>query len=75
MMGERQGAEGSGRELAHVVPLEQEGRLRAFVSLDDLERLAADDPAWLMKALEYSRTIFESIKDRPGVVYVLKHQD
>jgi hypothetical protein len=31
-MGERQVAEGSGRELAHVVPLEQEGRLRAFVS-------------------------------------------
>jgi hypothetical protein len=61
-----------GRTLAQVVPLEQRGELRPFVSLDDLERLAADDPAWLTKALEYSRAVFESIKDRPGVIYVLK---
>jgi hypothetical protein len=63
-----------GRALGQVVCVEQGGKLRPFMSLDDLERLAADDPAWLMKSLEAARTVFESIKDRPGVIYVLKHQ-
>jgi hypothetical protein len=59
------------KALGQIVCVEQEGKLRPFVSLDDLERLAADDPAWLMKSLEAARTVFESIKDRPGVIYVL----
>jgi hypothetical protein len=63
-----------GKALGQVVCVEQEGKLRPFVSLDDLERLAADDSAWLMKSLEAARTVFESIKERPAVIYVLKRQ-
>jgi hypothetical protein len=35
--------EGGGRRLAQVIAVEQRGMERPFVSLDDLERLAAED--------------------------------
>jgi hypothetical protein len=60
-----------GRSLAQVVAVEQRSELRAFVSLDDLERLAAEDPASPTKILGQLRTAFESFEDRPSVVYVL----
>ena len=65
------GVEG-GKALGQVICVEQGGELRPFVSLDDLERLAPDDAAWLMKSLEASRRVFESVKERPAVVYVLE---
>ena len=55
-----------------VIAVEKGGTVRPFVSLDDLERIAADDPALVMKTLVYSRRVWESIKDRPTVVYVLE---
>jgi hypothetical protein len=64
----------TGKALGQVICVEQEGKLRPFVSLDDLERLADDDAAWLMKALGASRRVFESIKERPAVIYVLVDQ-
>jgi hypothetical protein len=63
-----------GKALGQVICVEQRGELRPFVSLDDLERLAADDAAWLMKALQAARIVFESVKERPGVIYVLVEQ-
>ena len=60
-----------GKALGQVICVEQEGELRPFVSLDDLEGLAAGDAAWLMKSLEAARMVFESIKERPTVTYVL----
>ena len=60
-----------GKALGQVICVEQKGELRPFVSLDDLERLAADDAAWVMKSLEAARRVFESIKERPAVIYVL----
>lgn len=62
----------SGKALGQVICVEQGSELRPFVSLDDLERLAADDAAWLMKSLEAARRVFESVKERPAVVYVLE---
>ena len=67
------GVEG-GKVLGQVICVEQRGELRPFVSLDDLERLACDDAAWLMKSLEAARTVFESVKDQPAVVYVLEER-
>jgi hypothetical protein len=45
---------------------------RPFVSLDDLERLAADDPASLPAILVQVRTAFEDWINRTGGVYVNK---
>lgn len=61
---------GGEKALAQVICVEQAGSLRPFVSLDDLERLAADDVAFL-KSIEAAHIVFESIKERPGVTYVL----
>jgi hypothetical protein len=41
----------SGEWSAQVIAVEQRGEQRAFVSLDDLERLATEDPASLPKIL------------------------
>ena len=65
---------GSVRWLAQVIAVKQRSEPRPFVSLDDLERLAAEDPASLTKMLGQLRTVFESFKNRPGVIYVLKGQ-
>ena len=58
--------------MAQVVAVEQRGTQRAFVSLDDLERLAAEDPATLTTILGQLRTGFESWHDRTEGVYVPK---
>jgi hypothetical protein len=61
-----------GRRLAQVIAVEQEGRQRAFVALDDLERLAADDPGELSHILAQLRRVFEGWTNRTGGVYVHK---
>lgn len=58
--------------VAQVVAVEQRGQERAFVSLDDLERLAAEDPATLPKVLVLLRTVFDRWHPRTGGVYVNK---
>jgi hypothetical protein len=63
-----------GRSLAQVVAVERGGEQRAFVSLDDLERLATEDPASLPKILGQLRTVFESWHDRTGGIYVNKRE-
>lgn len=60
------------RWLAQVVPVEQRGELRAFASLDDLERIAADDPAEVTSVLGQLRTAYESMGEDPAVVYVIE---
>ena len=67
--------EGDVRVLAQVIPVNQRGELRPFVSLDDLERIAADDPTWVSKTLVYSRRVWESIGDHPTLKYVLESED
>src|SRR5262245_25320121 len=57
-----------------VIPVEQGGTLRPFISLDDLERIATDDPASVMKVLGYARTVWESVKDHPPVAYVIEER-
>ena len=57
---------------AQVVAVEQSGRERAFVSLDDLERLAGEDPTALGTILSQLRVVFESWHDRSGGLYVQK---
>jgi hypothetical protein len=57
---------------AQVVAIENEGAQRAFVSLDDLERIATKNPAILGTVLQKLRVVFESWRDRSGGVYVRK---
>jgi hypothetical protein len=57
---------------AQVVAIENEGEQRAFVSLDDLERIATDKPAILGTVLRQLRVVFESWHNRSGGVYVRK---
>jgi hypothetical protein len=61
-----------GKALAQVIAVEQEGRQRAFVALDDLERLAANDPGGLPHTLALLRRVFEGWTNRTGGVYVHK---
>ena len=61
--------EREGKALGQTICVEQSGVLRPFVSLDDLERLAADGDTWPAKGLEAARIVFESVKERPGVIY------
>jgi hypothetical protein len=70
-MGERRNV----RALAQVLAVEQRDELRAFVSLDDLERLAAEDPSDLPKVFGQLRTVYESFRERPGVIYTIKEQE
>jgi hypothetical protein len=58
--------------LAQVIAVEQRGMERPFVSLDDLERLAAEDATSLPRVLGQLRMVFESWEDRTGGVYVRK---
>jgi hypothetical protein len=56
-----------------VIPVEQGDTLRPFISLDDLERIAANDPASVTKVLGYARRVWDSTKDRPQtIVYVIQ---
>ena len=64
--------EGRGRMLAQVIAVEQRGTERPFVSLDDLERLAADDASSLPRVLVELRRVFDGWEDRTGGVYVHK---
>jgi hypothetical protein len=58
--------------LAQVVAVEHRGEQRPFVSLDDLERLATQDPASLPKILGQLRAVWDSWHDSTGGVYVNK---
>jgi hypothetical protein len=60
------------QELAQVIAVEQRGQERAFVALDDLERLAAEDAASLPKTVSLLRRVYENWTDRTGGVYVNK---
>jgi hypothetical protein len=66
---------GRWRSLAQVVAVEQRGDQRAFVSLDDLERLVTEDPASLPEVLGQLRVVFEGWNDRTGGIYVHKPED
>jgi hypothetical protein len=63
---------GEGRYLARFVAVEEAGGQRPFVSLDDLERLASEDPASLSKVLGQLRLAFEAWHDRTGGVFIRK---
>jgi hypothetical protein len=56
--------------IAQVIAVEQRGGERAFVALDDIERLAADDLAGLPDTLALLRRVYEEWTDRTGGVYV-----
>jgi len=52
--------------LAQVVAVEQRGVERPFISLDNLERIAAHDPARLPTVLVQLRAVFDGWHDRTG---------
>jgi hypothetical protein len=58
--------------VARMVAIEESGKQQAFVSLDDLERLATEDTARLSMVLGQLRIVFESWDDRTGAVFVRK---
>jgi hypothetical protein len=55
--------------IGQVVAVQQEGKQRPFVCLDDLERWAAD-PSKLQEAVVISRKVYDSWRDKTGGVYV-----
>jgi hypothetical protein len=55
-----------------VIAVEQEGQQRAFVALDDLERLTAEDAEALPEVLAILRRVYDGWIDRTGGVYVNK---
>jgi hypothetical protein len=57
---------------AQVIAVEQDGRERAFVALDDLERLAGRDSEHVADALALLRELYERWTNRTGGVYVNK---
>jgi hypothetical protein len=57
---------------AQVIAVEQSGQERAFVALDDLERLVAQEPEHLTDALALLRQLYEGWTNRTGGVYVNK---
>jgi hypothetical protein len=58
--------------IGQVIAVEQEGQQRPFVSLDDLERWAAEDSSKLPDLLRMFRTVYDSWQDRTGGVYINK---
>jgi hypothetical protein len=56
--------------IGQVIAVEQEGQQRPFVSLDDLERWAAEDPSKLPDLLRMFRTVYNSWQPRTGGVYI-----
>jgi hypothetical protein len=58
--------------VGQVIAVEQEGEQRPFVSLDDLERWAAQNPSKLPDVLRMFRTVYDSWQDRTGGVYINK---
>ncbi len=62
----------SGGWWVQVVAVEQGREERAFVALDDLERLAIEDAESLPGRIAQLRTMFESWHNRTGGIYVPK---
>jgi CBS domain-containing protein len=60
-----------------VIAVEQEGKLRAFVALDDLERLTAEDDSDARGILTVFRRAYEDWQKRGSGkgVYALKSAD
>jgi hypothetical protein len=63
------------RNLAQVIAVEQRGQERAFVALDDLERLAAENAASLPDTLARLRRVYDKWTNRAGGVYINKTPD
>jgi hypothetical protein len=57
---------------ARVVAIEEGGEERAFVALDDLERIATDTPSSLGTVLRQLRVVFESWDNRSGGIFIRK---
>jgi hypothetical protein len=59
-----------------VIAVEQESKLRAFVALDDLERLTAEDDSDLPELLAVFRRVYDNWEKRRGPsikgIYALK---
>jgi hypothetical protein len=55
-----------------VVAIEEGGEERAFVALDDLERIATDTPSSLGTVLRQLRVVFESWDNRSGGIFIRK---
>lgn len=58
--------------VGQVIAVEQKGEQRPFVSLDDLERWAGEDPSKLPEVLRTLRTVYDGWQDRTGGVYINK---
>ena len=63
-----------GGRLAKMVALEGGGEQGAYSSVDDLEWVANETPALLIREVDQLRIVFESWDDRTGGVFFRKNE-